>query len=286
MDRIIIIMFEYASTRIILALLMAIVPAVLWGLYFFKKQPQTRNLVIKLFIAGGVSVAPLLLYKYLWQFFPWINAFTYANNYSDDMIGFANVTLLPLSVLLTFMIVGIIEEIAKYAAVKNIHHKHACSITDCMEYFIIVAIGFAFVENIIYFTNIMQVRGVEEVMLPFIFRSLFSSFAHIMFSGILGYYYGLAHFAAPVLQEEWNQKDWTTIRTIAKTIGIKKEILFHHEKIIQGLLTAIGLHAIFNILLEMNWTFLIVPFLTAGFIVLTMLFDNKHVDKNYYCIED
>ncbi len=279
-------MFEIVSFRIFLAAILAVVPLMFWGLVFYKKQPERKTDVIRLFLAGAVSVAPLLAYKFLWQFFPWINAFSYTHQFNDDMIGFANITLIPMQVLLTFMIVGVIEEVAKYLAVRNIHHKYMCSITDCMEFFIIAALGFAFTENIIYFFNIMSVRGVEEVMLPFIFRSLFSTFAHVMFSGILGYYYGLAHFAAPVLHERWNKKDWTWIRWIAKTIGIKTPVLFHHEKMIQGLLYAIVAHAIFNIMLEMNWTFLIIPYLTFGFFLLMALFDNRHVDKTYSYVEN
>jgi len=31
----------------------------------------------------------------------------------------------------------------------------------------------------------------------------------------------------------------------------------------------------------MNWTFLIIPFLTGGFILLSYLFENRRVDKEY-----
>ncbi|MGL5831179.1 MAG: PrsW family intramembrane metalloprotease [Candidatus Altimarinota bacterium] len=265
--------------------LLAVLPALFWGYLFYVKQPHQKRLVIHLFLAGAISVAPLLAYKYLWQYFPWINAFLYTDSFANDFVGFANVTLLPLDVLITFMIVGIIEEIAKFQAVRLIHKKTICSVTDVMEYFIIVALGFAFIENIIYFYNIMSIRGTENIFLPFIFRSLFSTFAHLMFSGILGYYYGQSLLAKPLLKENYNQKRWLLTRTIAKTLKINKEQLFGEEKLIQGLLAAIGLHALFNIFLEMNWTFLIIPFLGCGFIILNNLFDNRQVDKDYCLIE-
>lgn len=278
-------MLEYQFVKIIIAGLLALLPALFWGYLFFIKQPHEKAVVIRLFAAGAISVAPLLAYKYLWQYFPWINAFLYTNSFSDNFIGFANVTLLPLDVLVTFMIVGIIEELAKFQAVKLIHRKKVCSVTDVMEYFIIAALGFAFIENIIYFYNIMSVRGAENIFLPFIFRSLFSTFAHLMFSGILGYYYGQSLLAKPLMQENYNQKRWALTRTIAKTLKINKEELFSDEKLIQGLLAAITLHALFNIFLEMNWTFLIIPFLGAGFIALNTLFDNRRVDKDYCLVE-
>lgn len=232
-----------------------------------------------------MAVAPLLLYKYLWQFFPWINAFVYTNAFQSDVLGFANIAIIPLDVLFTFMIVGVIEELAKFSAVKMVDNKRVCSITDYIEYFIIVGLGFAFAENIIYFYNIMHVKGVDSVFLPFLFRSLFSTFAHVMFSGILGYYYGLAKFADPVLKEKYNKEKWVLIRNIIAKLKLNRIQTFHDEKIIQGVLIAVALHAFFNIFLEMNWTFFIVPFLTIGFITLSYMFDNRRVDKDY-CLVD
>ena len=278
-------MLDSKISQLALAGILALVPAIFWGYIFYKKQPENKITSGKLFLSGVIAVAPLLLYKYLWQFFPWINAFTYANTFSDNMVGFANFTILPVNVLMTFMVVGLIEEIAKFSAVRLIHHKRICSITDCIEFFIIVALGFSFAENIIYFYNIMQVRGAESIFLPFIFRSLFSTFAHVMFSGTLGYYYGLATFAQPVLQESYNQEKWGLLRRLSAKLHLDKIKLFQEEETIKGLFIAIVLHAFFNIFLEMNWTFLIIPYLTAGFIFISYLFDNKRVDKIYCPIE-
>ncbi len=269
-----------------IAALLATIPALLWGYIFLKKQPERRYDVIRLFVAGGISVAPLLIYKYFWQFFPWINAFLYTNAFADNVIGFGNIVEVPAQVLLTFMLVGVIEEVAKFAAVKMVHRKEMNSVTDSIEFFIIAGLGFAFVENIIYFSNIMQVRGVESVLLPFVFRSLFSTFAHLMFSGILGYFYGMAQFATPLMHEKYNRQRWTLLRTVSRLIGYKKEILFHHENIAKGLFLAVFLHAVFNIMLEMNWTFLIVPYLAFGFITLSYFFDNKRIDKDYDFVEN
>ncbi len=274
-------MFNHSFTNILLAGALAIVPALFWGFIFYRKKPENKLTTAHLFLSGMITVTPLLAYKYLWQYFPWINAFAYTNTFQDNLIGFANIAFIPLDVLATFMIVGVIEEIAKFSAARIIHHKQIKSITDCIEYFIIVALGFAFAENIIYFYNIMQVRGADSIFLPFVFRSLFSTFAHVMFSGILGYYYGLATFAGPVMDENYNQGKWPVLRAVMSAFHLNKTRTFHDEKIIQGLGLAIILHAFFNIFLEMNWTFLIVPYLTIGFIVLTYMFDSRRLEKQY-----
>jgi len=267
--------------KILIASLLSVVPAFFWGYIFYMKQPEKKSVAAKVFLSGSLSVGTILLYKYLWQFFPWINAFLYANSFKDDIIGFSNFMLIPLDIVITFMLVGIIEEVTKFFAVTIIHEKQLSSITDCIEFFIIAALGFAFTENSIYFYNIMMSRGTENLLMPFIFRSLFSTFAHVMFSGICGYYYGLAHFAGPLLEEKSNLVRWSIIGWIGKLFGYKKPLLISQEKLIQGIVIASILHAFFNILLEMNWTFLLVPFLALGFILLSSLFENKLVDKEY-----
>lgn len=279
-------MTQYAIFKIALAALLAIVPACAWGYIFYKKQVGKKSMVLKTFIAGALFVVPLLAYKSLWQYFPWLNAFEYTHPFKDDMVGFSSFSLIPLDIILTFMIVGVIEEIAKLWAVKMTDGKMIHSIDDAMEMFIMAALGFSFAENILYFYNIVSSRGVEDIMFPFVFRSLFSTFAHIMFSGVLGYYYGLAIFATDVLKEKHNEKKWIVTKWFARIIHFKKETVFHEEKMTQGLLIAVGLHAVFNIFLEMNWTFLLVPYLTGGYIYLSHLLTKKEDSKIYALVDE
>lgn len=267
--------------QIIGSIILACVPAFIWGYIFSKKHPEKKSLTALTFLVGALAVFPILIYKFLWQFFPWMNAFRLADNYREDIIGFSNFIILPLSVIMTFMIVGIIEELMKMISVKVVDEEEIKDIDDSMEFFIIAALGFSFTENILYFYNIWMTQGTYNLLLPFLFRSSFSTFAHILFSGILGYYYGVAHFAKPILQEEIrnNRKHWTIL--LHKIFSFRKEKMFHEERILEGLLISIGLHAIFNIFLEMNLTFLIVPFLVAGYISINYLLAKKESHKNY-----
>lgn len=262
------------------SILLACLPAFIWGYIYYKKQPEGRRLTALTFIVGALAVFPILAYKALWQYIPWINAFKIADQYKNDIINLSEIAAIPLSVLITFMIVGAIEELMKLSAVKIVDDEEFKSIDDSMEFFIIAALGFAFTENILYFYNIWEIEGAENLFLPFLFRSSFSTFAHIMFSGIFGYYYGVAHFAKPVLQEEIraNRHHWT--KFLHKIFNIRGEKMFHEEKILEGTILAVGLHAIFNVFLEMNWTFLIVPMLVCGYIALDYLFALKENRKN------
>ena len=267
--------------QIIGSIILACIPAGIWGYIFYKKKKEDKRLVALTFLMGALAVFPILLYKLSWKFLPWINAFRVADFYKEDVIGFSNVILLPLSVIITFMIVGIIEEVMKLFAVKVVDDEEFRCIDDTIEFFIIAALGFSFTENILYFYNIWITQGVSNLMLPFLFRSSFSTFAHIMFSGVLGYYYGTAHFAKPILQKEIqkNRKHWTVL--LHRLFSWRKVKLFHEERILEGLLIAIGLHAIFNIILEMNLTFMIVPFLFGGYFAINYLFAKKENHKNF-----
>ncbi len=267
--------------QIIVSILLACVPALIWGYIYYKKHPERRSTVILTFAVGALAVFPILFYKFLWQFFPWINAFKLADYYQHDLIGFSNFMIVPLSVIITFMFVGIIEEVMKMLSVKVADDDEIRSVDDAIEFFIIAALGFSFTENILYFYNIWISQGASNLLLPFLFRSTFSTFAHLMFSGILGYYYGMAHFAKPILQEELKAKRKQWVQKLHNIFHFKKEGIFYKEIILEGLLISIGLHAIFNIILEMNLNFLIVPFLVGGYRTLNYLFAKKENHKEY-----
>lgn len=267
--------------QIIGSIILAIVPAILWGAFFYKKNPEDKKLLLLTFIIGSLAVFPILIYKFFWNFFPWINAFKLAERYQDHIIPITNSLTLPISVLITFMIVGIIEESMKYFSVKIVDDDSFQSIDDSIEFFIVAALGFAFTENILYFYNIWLQEGAHNLILPFLFRSSFSTFAHILFSGIFGYYYGIAQFAKPILQEELLAKRSKFIKLLHKLTSIKSEKLFHKQKMLEGFLLAVFLHASFNIFLELNLTFMIVPFLLIGYHTLNYLFAKKNSHKDY-----
>ena len=192
--------------HIIGSTVLACVHALVWGYVFYMKKPEKRQAIFITFLAGSTAVFPILLYKYLWNFFPWINVFKFADNYQDNYIGFSKLAILPLSIIFTFILVGIIEEFMKNFAVRLTDDEFIKNIDDAIVLSIIAALGFSFTENIMYFYNIWSHQGTTNLIAPFIFRSVFSTFAHVMFSGIFGYFYGLARFANPILHEQLKTK--------------------------------------------------------------------------------
>lgn len=259
--------------------ILAACPAAAWGYVFYRKQPEDRFHTFLTFFLGAFAVFPILLYKWLWQFFPNINILTYAKNFEGDLIGLSGFVMIPLSVIITFAFIGVIEEVMKMSCVHAVDDNRILDIDDAILFSILAALGFAFTENIIYFYTIWDKQGAAHLLVPFLFRSVFSTFAHILFSAIFGYFYGLAHFAKPLLQEELRNRRHSFWDWYYKIFHFKTAEFFHEVKMFQGLSLAVLLHAVYNIFLEMNWTFIMVPYLVFGYIYVSHLFKMKENHK-------
>lgn len=260
---------------------LALIPAFAWGYIFYRKQPENRIMTLYTFVLGALSVFPILLYKLVWTFIPWLDVIQFTSRFQDSFVPLGSFATIPLSVIVTFLIVGAIEEEMKHQVVRRTDDRYLRSIDDAIEFSIIVALGFAFTENIIYFYDIWTTRGADHLFVPFVFRAVFSTFAHILFSGIYGYHYGMAHFAKPVLQDEIREKRAWIVTVLHKILHLKSETIFHEEQMFQGLLCAVVLHAIFNVFLEINWTFVMLPMLVFGYIYLSWLFVKKRNRKKF-----
>lgn len=263
------------------SLLLASVPAIIWWNIFRQKHSQDKFISASVFCVGALAVLPILIYRLLWNYFPWINAFRYTQLFENHIVSIYSVISIPLSVILTFMVVGVIEELMKNLTVRTVDHKYFKNIDDVIELSIVAALGFSFTENILYFQNIWHVRGAEELLKPFLFRSVFSTFAHIMFSGIFGYYFGVAVFAKGILQRELVQKRSFFLRALHKVFKFRTAEIFYNEKILEGLIVSSVLHAFFNILLELDLTYYTVPLLIAGYVVLNYLIHKKENHIRY-----
>jgi len=221
---------------------LAMIPIFVYMWYFLRQDPEPRRLVLKTFLYGCLSVVPLaLLQVFMTNFEEW----------NIHQIIDSNISNRYLIYICTFIFVGVTEEYAKHWVVKvaDDKEKKFRTIADGIELSIIAALGFAFIEHIVYFVSIYYNDGFEGLIVPFIFRSIFTTFAHISFSGIYGYYYGKSHF----------------LKNAAK----------RNLMVLRGLLSAMILHAIYNFVLEINYTFLIVPLLAIEFWFIAHEFKKK-----------
>ena len=270
-----------STFQVIASVLLSAIPAFVWGYIFYKKDPVDKPKTVQTFLMGIASVTPILLYKWTWDYLPQVNVFNYTNQFSADLFAFTPYLFLPLGSVLAFMFVGVIEEYMKHVVVVHTDRGYFRNIDDAIEFSIIAALGFAFLENILYFYFIWEYQGGEVLAVSFAFRAIFSTFAHVLFSGIYGYYYGLAYFANPVWSEQQRKNRHPFVDMLHRVLHMKKNRIFAAEMVTTGLVMATVLHAGFNILLQMNMTFFMVPFLIAGYTYLDHLFKQKENLKVY-----
>lgn len=89
----------------------------------------------------------------------------------------------------------VVEEVAKglgifllYAAARRAFDGPV----DGVVYGALVGAGFAFTENILYFAQSWVEGGAAEVSSTFFLRAILSPFAHVMFTSLIGFAFGLA----------------------------------------------------------------------------------------------
>lgn len=209
------------------------------------------------------------------------------------------------------IMVGFYEEFSKHLVVRFSDDNAIYSIDSAIEFSIMVGLGFAFFENIIYFIDRgWLARCIDETMIAnkecvfdigrnyyvyqvgsilgmFIFRSLLSMLAHVVFSGIFGYFFGVAHFASYELKEQEKKRFGTLIwGALHRLFRMKTKFVFHEMKIMQGLLFAMFFHGIFNFFLEHEMTYVSFPMILLGFFYLWYLINKKDNHKRLRLIVD
>jgi len=172
------------SEAFILCGLLALIPLgiCLLGLHWIDRwEPEPRGALLFAFLWGaGVSVAITLLL--------------------GGTVNEVLVMLLPMSpaeVLTTVIQAPLVEETAKGLGVLMlvfVRRSHFDGPLDGIVYAGVVGAGFAFTENILYFSAALFEAGGLGLQLGFVFvlRGLFSPFAHVLFTAAVGLALGIA----------------------------------------------------------------------------------------------
>lgn len=256
----------------LIAAVTAIIPAGIWCHLFLQYHRENLSRVLLLFVAGMLSTVPILFYDALvrrgieLQFFLFRmkpESFsevsqTFLSNYA---IG-TGVSMTIAVTLLSFVFVALIEEVSKYWVLSRSGRQFFNSIDDVMQLSIIVAIGFAFAENIInpmYFTSFVRdylFHGSAPDVGGFIGnvmgRSVLTSMVHILSTGVMGYFLGLSIFASPILAEMHAAKrSHLLLSAIHRMLFLPEVSIFRVQMLTTGLLSAVTIHGLFNFLVTL-----------------------------------
>ena len=173
---------------------LAVLPGILIMLWVYKKdkiEKEPKGLLLKLFVLGAISVIPAALLE--------IGAGWILESSVTD--GLDEILIIAIE---NFAGVALIEEACKYFFLKKGSWKHPAFDYrfDGIVYAVVVSMGFAVVENIMYV--------VENGFGNAIVRALISVPGHASFAICMGAYYGAAKVAEswgdPVQSEKLRAK--------------------------------------------------------------------------------
>ena len=246
-------------------------PAVIWSYLIFNGRKTSRLTLLLAFFLGTLTVLPLIvLYDYLWVWFPQLDVYRVITE---------NITETHIAALATLIVVGILEELTKSGVVRFIGRTRIGiqTINDAVKYSILAGLGFAFTENIFYFYGIWQASsGLSEFLFPVIFRSIFTVCGHMVFSGIFGYFYGIAKFSRPIFEADlfMGEKNKSAY-VLSKILGTDEADAYRQLTLLKGLIIAIALHTAFNFALEFSQFLPVIVIVGGGFLYLLYLLAHK-----------
>src|SRR6185295_15841435 len=153
-----------------------------------------------------------------------------------------------IGIFLSYMAAGIVIEYGKNFIVRLTGGKYFKSLDDVMDMSFATALGFTFYINAFQFYDVFQglMPGIEGPvkMLKYVVQSIFYILpAHILCSGIFGYFYGFALFAGDEIQAEHQEKHWRY-----------KLIRFKTMKVFEGTLISTIFYGVFFTILKFDPT--------------------------------
>lgn len=228
--------------------ILAAFPVIIW-IQIIHREGEEKSLYIKTFLLGTLAVIPPFILIWLFERYPQFDIYSEINR---------TVEQIALAALFTNIIVGIIEEIAKNVIVRVIDKRHPeyfQTITSALKLSLCAGLGFSFAENIFYFYNVWTNPSFNyaDLFSTFVFRSIFTMCAHMIFSGIFGYYFGVGKFASDITEfARWEGRGFGFARWIAKITGRMTYQVVREFKNLTGLFLAMSLHAAFNVSLDLE----------------------------------
>lgn len=244
----------------IIVFLLAIIPAAIWLYIFWKKHHESKWLIALVFVGGMIAAKLILIYQGYWD--ETINLIFFKVNPVDFRENIQNLfSKNPvLALFLSFVGVGVMEEFLKFWIMKFLGHRFFKSIDDVIELAIISALGFAFYENIVYFTAHWGSLSAGTFTAFAMFRVTIVTMVHVLCSGVLGYYFGMAFFASPMLKIQYmKRKTHPVLQFLKRVLHLKRSMIYHDEMLVIGLVAAMVLHAIYDFVLTINVKLIGIP---------------------------
>jgi RsiW-degrading membrane proteinase PrsW (M82 family) len=169
---------------LIFYIILGIAPSVIWLLFYLRKDahPESNRMILNVFFGGVLLMLPAAIIeqglgdRICGQ--GWLFA---------GFVGSCEKIFSPAFLLYNFLAIAFVEEFLKYLVLrwKVLKNSELDEPTDVVLYMIIVALGFAAVENILYlFCN----NNLPDTLRHSLARFIGPTFLHTLSSGIFGYF--------------------------------------------------------------------------------------------------
>lgn len=252
-----------------LSLLFAAIPIAIWLYVISQDEKRGRKALLTVFGLGCLTAPFILGIQVFWDKYPNFNL--------KEIIE--NKTNMPLlTTALVILLFVLMEEIIKLYVVRAVDKKtlFISKINDSMRFSIAAALGFSFAENAYYLYSFWGFISTGELFGMYIFRSVFTTSAHMLYTGISGYFYGIGKFAMIINEQKQLSGEQDTLsKIIARIFKLPLSEGFRQKMVMKGFIFAIIMHFSVNYLLELQITLPVIGINIAGYFFLQYLLKRK-----------
>lgn len=165
-------------------------PSIIWLLFYLRKDahPESNKMIIKIFlfgmiIAGIAGLVEIGVFDSFSTFYNKHETLKKIDNYSSLFL-----------IIYIFLGIAFVEEFLKYLVVRQkvLKNSEFDEPVDALLYMIIVALGFAALENILVLLPAGKPLFFIETLSTSILRFVGATFLHALCSGTLGYFLALS----------------------------------------------------------------------------------------------
>ena len=218
----------------------------------FKKNKELINSYLKNFLLILIFI---LIISFSFYFINILaDNFQFLNNsiWNNSQVYFWNTVFNTIKLIIFYYIlVAFIEEVSKHFNFIWVSILDIKKVEDWVLYAIFVALGFSFVENILYFYYLYSGYWINfELVKSYFFRSVFSLMLHVFASSVIAYYFSKAYLK---YKKEWKIFPYLKIFFIWLTI-------------------AILLHFIFDFSLTLGFGFIVILYFVIAYLYISSIF--------------
>ena len=179
-------MSEISNQSILYAILGGVVPALVW-LWFWlredKTHPEPRRYILLAFIFGIISAVLVLP--------------------TEELLA----KFLPVAGIVPIIVFAFAEEIFKYSAAyfSSLRKKYMDEPVDAIIYMIVIALGFAALENTLFLIHSIKTTGgdITQAILVGNMRFVGAALLHTISSAVIGLFIALSFYKKNILKKSY-----------------------------------------------------------------------------------